>query len=67
MCGRRDGKAADRRGTLFRLPYGSDEAKTPAMDRANQALLLAGIAYRPPRSIDPAGKRRFGYVSTAPD
>jgi hypothetical protein len=59
--------AANRRGTLFRLPYGSDEAKTPAMDCANQALLLAGIAYRPPRSIDPAGKRRFGYVSTAPD
>jgi len=33
----------------------------------NQALLLAGIAYRPTRGMDPAGKRRFGYVSTAPD
>jgi len=37
------------------------------MDCANQALLLASIAYRATRSIDPAGKRRFGYVSTAPD
>jgi hypothetical protein len=67
LCGRRDSKAVNRPGTLFRLPYGSDEAKTPAMDCANQTLLLASIAYRPTRSIDPAGKRRIGHRSTAPD
>jgi hypothetical protein len=37
------------------------------MDGANQALLLASVAYRPARSIDPAGKRRFGHDSTTPD
>ena len=37
------------------------------MDGANQALLLAGIAYRPTHSIDAAVKRRFGHDSTAPD
>jgi hypothetical protein len=46
---------------------GSDEAETPAMDGANQALLLASVAYRPARSTDPAGKRRFGHGSTTPD
>jgi hypothetical protein len=37
------------------------------MDGANQALLLASVAYGPARSIDPAGKRRFGHGSTTPD
>src|SRR5262245_64404512 len=37
------------------------------MDGANQALLLASVAYRPARSIDPAGKRRFGHGSATPD
>src|SRR5262249_708940 len=67
LCGWRDRNAADRRGTLFCLLYGSDEPKTPAVDGANQALLLASIAYRPTHSIDAAVKRRFGHGSTAPD
>src|SRR5262245_59322681 len=37
------------------------------MDGANQALLRARVAYRPARSIDPAGKRRFGHGSATPD
>jgi hypothetical protein len=67
LCGRRHGNAVNRRGTLFRLSYGSDKAETPAVDCTNQALLLASIAYRPTRSVDPAGERGFGYVSTTPD
>jgi hypothetical protein len=37
------------------------------MDGANQALLLASVADRPTRSIDPAGKRRFRHSSATPD
>jgi hypothetical protein len=37
------------------------------MDGANQALLLASVADRSTRSIDPAGKRRFGHSSATPD
>src|SRR5262249_55273396 len=67
LCGRRYRNAVNRRGPLFCLPYGSDEAETPAMDGANQALLLASVADRPTRSIDPAGKRRFRHSSATPD
>src|SRR5262249_18962371 len=67
LCGRRYRNAVNRRGPLFCLPYGSDEAETPAMEGANQALLLASVADRPTRSIDPAGKRRFRHGSATPD
>src|SRR5262245_3777921 len=48
------------------LPRSADEAKAFAKHGTDQALLLAGVAHRPTRGIDPAGERRFRHGSPAP-
>jgi hypothetical protein len=54
-------------GRLLHLLYSADKAEALAQHGTDEALLLAGVAHRPTRSVDPAGERRVGHNPPAPD